>query len=271
MRTNYTPEEVQSFYSQRKLDLQRQQIENIEKKRLQREKYEKYQASGEPVPKRRKKAPKNDSNNNTNCLDVSDKPTENQTVEENQLLAKEQTQKPTNTLQSSLPELLVKQIGNVPIFSYGSYTINLMNPNPNDETSSTSIKSIEFKDRKSIERFLVFQDLWEKNYYITEGSKFGGDFLLYPNEPSNFHASHIVVVLNETEEKMVEEIIAMVRCSVTVKKKLIIATVKFQNNSTNENNKELFNNLSKTFDNERNTITTNSVVNYMSIDWLGVT
>lgn len=26
----------------------------------------------------------------------------------------------------------------------------------------------------------VFTDLWEKKYYITNGSKFGCDFLVYP-------------------------------------------------------------------------------------------
>lgn len=28
-------------------------------------------------------------------------------------------------------------------------------------------------------KYAVFKDLWEKNFYITNGSKFGGDFLVY--------------------------------------------------------------------------------------------
>ena len=26
----------------------------------------------------------------------------------------------------------------------------------------------------------IFEDLWNKGFYITDGSKFGGDFLAYP-------------------------------------------------------------------------------------------
>lgn len=29
-------------------------------------------------------------------------------------------------------------------------------------------------------RYETFKDLWEQGYYITNGEKFGGDFLVYP-------------------------------------------------------------------------------------------
>ena len=29
-------------------------------------------------------------------------------------------------------------------------------------------------------RFRVFEDLWQRKYYLTAGGKFGGDFLVYP-------------------------------------------------------------------------------------------
>lgn len=29
-------------------------------------------------------------------------------------------------------------------------------------------------------KYKVYKDLWEKEYYITSGDKFGGDFLVYP-------------------------------------------------------------------------------------------
>ena len=31
-------------------------------------------------------------------------------------------------------------------------------------------------------QYLVFKDLWENGYYLTDGSKFGGDFLVYPGK-----------------------------------------------------------------------------------------
>ena len=30
--------------------------------------------------------------------------------------------------------------------------------------------------------YTVFKDLWEKGNFLTSGSKFGGDFLVYPGE-----------------------------------------------------------------------------------------
>jgi hypothetical protein len=29
-------------------------------------------------------------------------------------------------------------------------------------------------------RYLIFKDLWEKGFFLGSGSKFGGDFLVYP-------------------------------------------------------------------------------------------
>ncbi|ETW03318.1 hypothetical protein H310_04815 [Aphanomyces invadans] len=43
-------------------------------------------------------------------------------------------------------------------------------------------------------RHRVFLDLWEKGLYITSGSKFGGDFLIYDADPLTTHAKAIVLV-----------------------------------------------------------------------------
>ena len=29
-------------------------------------------------------------------------------------------------------------------------------------------------------RYRVFEDFWQKGYFLTSGGKFGGDFLVYP-------------------------------------------------------------------------------------------
>jgi len=34
-------------------------------------------------------------------------------------------------------------------------------------------------------RYKVFKDIWEKGYYITSGSKFGSDYLVYPGNYKN--------------------------------------------------------------------------------------
>lgn len=35
-------------------------------------------------------------------------------------------------------------------------------------------------------KYEVFKDLWEKNFYITCGTKFGGDFLVYAGKFNHF-------------------------------------------------------------------------------------
>jgi tRNA splicing endonuclease len=44
-------------------------------------------------------------------------------------------------------------------------------------------------------RMAVFADLHEKGYFLTSGSKFGGDFLAYPGDPNLYHAQFVVRVL----------------------------------------------------------------------------
>jgi len=29
----------------------------------------------------------------------------------------------------------------------------------------------------------IFKDLWERGFYLTDGTKFGADFLAYPGDP----------------------------------------------------------------------------------------
>jgi hypothetical protein len=43
-------------------------------------------------------------------------------------------------------------------------------------------------------RLSVFRDLWQRGHYLTAGVKFGGDYLVYPGEPSRFHAHYVAWV-----------------------------------------------------------------------------
>ncbi|GAB0097144.1 tRNA-splicing endonuclease subunit Sen34 [Sergentomyia squamirostris] len=51
-----------------------------------------------------------------------------------------------------------------------------------------------FTPRESL-KYRIFADLYDRGYFLTSGSTFGGDFLLYPGDPILFHASHVVHVL----------------------------------------------------------------------------
>ncbi|KAI8928989.1 hypothetical protein BC831DRAFT_445923, partial [Entophlyctis helioformis] len=45
-------------------------------------------------------------------------------------------------------------------------------------------------------RYAVFLHFWHAGWYIAPGTKFGGDFLLYADDPVECHASHVVKVLD---------------------------------------------------------------------------
>jgi tRNA-splicing endonuclease subunit Sen34 len=93
-------------------------------------------------------------------------------------------------------------------------------------------------------RFLVFEDMWRRGYYLTNGSKFGGDFLAYSGDPLQFHAHYVVIVKPNNEELSPLDIISYGRLGVTVKKTPVLASVVDE---------------------------TSPRVSYLSIDWQGVT
>lgn len=75
-------------------------------------------------------------------------------------------------------------------------------------------------------RFAVFKDLWEQGFFLTNASKFGGDFLVYPGDPAKFHAWYIVHCVNHTQEIEIIDILRKGRLGTQVRKNAILATVK---------------------------------------------
>lgn len=71
----------------------------------------------------------------------------------------------------------------------------------------------------------VYEDLWDKGYYITSGRKFGGDFLVYLGDPVSFHAVYVVKCVDSEESHNVSEIIAYGRIGNSVKKKFVLASL----------------------------------------------
>ncbi|UJR21977.1 hypothetical protein I4U23_025045 [Adineta vaga] len=78
----------------------------------------------------------------------------------------------------------------------------------------------------------VFADLYSKNYWISDGLKFGGDYLVYLDDPSKCHSSFIVTCLlrNEVDSNStmipLTHLIARCRVAVNVKKISVLATRK---------------------------------------------
>ncbi|KAI0303493.1 hypothetical protein B0F90DRAFT_1626799 [Multifurca ochricompacta] len=65
----------------------------------------------------------------------------------------------------------------------------------------------------------VFRDLWEKGYYMGGGSKFGGDWLVYPGDPLRYH-SHLVATVQTSPSAPLRpmEIVAHGRLGTATKK-----------------------------------------------------
>ncbi len=47
---------------------------------------------------------------------------------------------------------------------------------------------------QSSKRYLVYQDITNAGFYLTNGLKFGGDYLCYEHDPAECHSKYIVLV-----------------------------------------------------------------------------
>jgi hypothetical protein len=66
-----------------------------------------------------------------------------------------------------------------------------------DTAPSTTLQPVQWSfphTQQQQLRMAVFADLHAKGYFLTSGSKFGGDFLAYPGDPNLYHAQFVVRV-----------------------------------------------------------------------------
>ncbi|ETE63955.1 tRNA-splicing endonuclease subunit Sen34 [Ophiophagus hannah] len=73
--------------------------------------------------------------------------------------------------------------------------------------------------------YSIFRDLWERGYYVTSGSKFGGDFLVYPGDPMRFHAHYIALCFSKDAPISLCDIISAGRLGTNVKKTVLLCSV----------------------------------------------
>ncbi|KAL5013555.1 hypothetical protein ScPMuIL_007825 [Solemya velum] len=74
-------------------------------------------------------------------------------------------------------------------------------------------------------RCRVFTDLWEKGHFLTSGSKFGGDFLVYPGDPARFHSFYIARCLPHREQFTALDVVAMGRLGAHVRKTMLLCSL----------------------------------------------
>ena len=88
--------------------------------------------------------------------------------------------------------------------------------------------SYPYSDDLSKCRLFTFKDLWNNNYYLTEGSKFGGDFLVYCGDPVKYHAKYVVICVESEDhvsrvETRVQDLVARCRLGTGVKKIILFS------------------------------------------------
>jgi len=75
-------------------------------------------------------------------------------------------------------------------------------------------------------RLLVFRDLHRRGYYMVTGIKFGGDFLVYEEDPSRAHSAFVVTVLPLGAPILPQTLVAHARSTHAALKHLLIASVR---------------------------------------------
>lgn len=81
------------------------------------------------------------------------------------------------------------------------------------------------RTQEEMQRYLIFLDLKKKKYNITAGSKFGADYLLYPGDPTQFHAQFCVRIINIDEPVVPASLAAACRGSFQARKHLLYASM----------------------------------------------
>ena len=74
----------------------------------------------------------------------------------------------------------------------------------------------------STPRYRAFSILWERGYFVTTGTKFGGDFIVYTGDPIRNHSSQIVVPLSPNQLVRVTDLITRGRLGTNVNKQVVL-------------------------------------------------
>ena len=70
----------------------------------------------------------------------------------------------------------------------------------------------------------AYRDLWQKGFYLTDGAKFGGDFLAYPGDPILFHAKYVIICCDNPNDINEKDLVARSRLGTAVKKIVLLAS-----------------------------------------------
>ena len=156
----------------------------------------------------------------------------------------------------------------------------------------TSQNFSQYVEINALPRLLIFEDLWQKGYYLTSGIKFGGDYLAYAGsnsthfntfhqhfikqkgDPFIFHAQFVVLIRQFKSNFSPLQIISFGRLGVVVKKSALFISIDFKTELTPQTATQmLFGVDSKMNKTENENVDKNSLfkIHRFTLEWLGVT
>ncbi|TPX34680.1 hypothetical protein SmJEL517_g02769 [Synchytrium microbalum] len=69
----------------------------------------------------------------------------------------------------------------------------------------------------------IFEDLWNRGYFMSAGSKFGGKWCAYPGDPMRYHSNYVLNLLDDVGSDM-KELVAGGRLGGAVKKQYVVCS-----------------------------------------------
>lgn len=74
-------------------------------------------------------------------------------------------------------------------------------------------------------RACVYRALWKRGFYLSSGLKFGGDYLVYEDDPFHVHARLVVTCIDADEPLGLVDLVSWGRLAVSVKKSAVFASL----------------------------------------------
>ncbi|XP_076390022.1 tRNA splicing endonuclease subunit 34 [Megachile rotundata] len=133
-------------------------------------------------------------------------------------------QETLNNIEINKQDLLAEEMARLPKLDKSEALIQTHTVYP--WANKDDIEIVEWKypsNYKQRLRYKTYKDLWEKGYYVTNGEKFGGDFLVYPGDPIMFHSQFIILCKDKNDEIPITELSAQCRTACHVRKTQVYA------------------------------------------------
>ncbi|RWS29230.1 tRNA-splicing endonuclease subunit Sen34-like protein [Leptotrombidium deliense] len=133
-------------------------------------------------------------------------------------------------------ECIEQEIKRLPEVTYDLFPIQMFTRCPSLSGYSDAEEFIDItsqwdypQSEDEICKYRIFKDLWSKGYFLTNGFKFGCDYLVYESDPCMCHAKYMVVCVADNELSSLNLHI-LGRLSGQVNKQVLIASIAYDGN-----------------------------------------